>query len=230
MTDTKAIPNTNTEAKQAFDKGAHNTIARAPKRGHYDKATVYDVLDAALVCHVGFIDAGQPFVIPSIHVRIDDTLLLHGATTSRLLKHVEVGHPLCITVTLLDALVLARSVFHHSMNYRSAVVFGSGRILAHEQKLDALERFTEKLIPGRWEDARQPNAKEFKATTVVAVDIETASAKVRSGPPADDKADYALDVWAGLLPLKQGFELPQADPQLKSDIRVPDYVRRYSEG
>ena len=179
---------------------------------------------------MGFVDADQPFVIPSIHVRIDDTLLLHGATTSRLLKHVEVGHPLCITVTLLDALVLARSVFHHSMNYRSAVIFGYGRVLPDEQKLEALERFTEKLIPGRWEDARQPSTQELEATTVVAVDIETASVKVRSGPPVDDKADYALDVWAGLLPLKQGFEPPQADPQLESDIEVPDYVRRYSEG
>ena len=210
-----------------FPKAERNQVVRVPKRGHYDRETVYVVIDASLICHVGLVDDGQPFVIPTIHARDGDRLLLHGATTSRLLNHVEAGHPLCVTATQLDGLVLARSVFHHSMNYRSAVVFGSGYLLPNAEKLVALERFTEKLVPGRWADARQPSPKELKATTVVAVDIETASAKVRTGPPTDDEEDYTLDVWAGVLPLKQGFEVPEADPRLKPDVEMPAYIRHY---
>ena len=211
----------------AFEKEPRNQVVRVPNRGHYDKETIYKILDEALICHVGFASENQPFVIPTIHARDGDKILLHGATTSRLLKHVEAGHPLCITVTHVDGLVLARSVFHHSMNYRSAVVFGKGKLLAAEEKWDALERFTEKLIPGRWDDARQPTKQELKATTIVAVDIESASAKVRTGAPKDDEEDYGLDVWAGVVPMTVTFQAAEADAELKAGVELPDYLQNF---
>ena len=170
-------------------------------------------------------------VIPTLHARDGDQILLHGATTSRLLRYAATGAPLCITVTLVDGLVLARSIFHHSINYRSAVLFGCGVLIEDEAaKLAALARFTEKLIPGRWDDARMPNAVELKATAVVAVTIESASAKIRTGPPKDDEEDYALSVWAGVLPLHQSVGEPLPDPAARTEIRVPDYIVNYRQG
>jgi nitroimidazol reductase NimA-like FMN-containing flavoprotein (pyridoxamine 5'-phosphate oxidase superfamily) len=205
-----------------------NRTRRMPKRGQYDKDTVYRILDEGLVCHVGLVENDQPVVIPMNFARRDDTLILHGAPASRLLKYVQAGHPVCVTVTLLDGLVLARSVYHHSMNYRSAVVFGRGRLIETEQeKLAALEVLTEHIVPGRWQDARRPNRQELDAIAVVSITIESASAKVRTGPPADDEDDYQLPVWAGVLPIQQQALTPVNDPRLRKDIPVPSSVSNY---
>jgi len=204
-----------------------NRVRRLPKRGHYDSETINGIVDAALICHVSFVQDGQPFIIPTLHARDGDAILLHGASTSRLMLHAGAGHPLCIAVTVTDALVLARSVFHHSVNYRSAVVFGRGELVEDEaEKWNALERFTEKLIPGRWADARQPTPVEMKATAVVRVEIENASAKIRTGPPGDDEEDLSLPVWSGLLPIQTTFGQPEPAPDLTAGIAVPDYLRR----
>ena len=214
-----------------FPQTAQNRVRRMPTRGAYDKATIYPIVDEALICHVGLIEAEQPVVIPTLHARDGDQILLHGATTSRLLRYAATGAPLCITVTHVDGLVLARSIFHHSINYRSAVLFGRGVLIEGEAaKLAALERFTEKLIPGRWDDARMPNAVELKATSVVAVTIESASAKIRTGPPKDDEEDYALSVWSGVLLLHQSVGEPLPDPAARTEIRVPDYIVNYRQG
>lgn len=183
-----------------------NKVHRLPQRGHYDRETIYAILDAAIVCHVGFVQDGQPFVIPTSYARAGDTVLLHGAPNSRLLRHIAAGHPISISVAILDGLVLAKSAFHHSVNYRSAVVFGRGRLLDDPaEKRAALAILTEHLAPGRWATTRQPNAAELKATAVVAITIESASAKVRSGPPVDAAEDLALPVWAGVLPIHEAF-------------------------
>ncbi len=211
-----------------FEKINKNTVVRAPKRGLYDQETIYQIIDEALICHVGFAQGNQPFVIPTLHVRRGDTVLLHGATTSRLIKHIQAGNEVCLSMTLVDGLVLARSVFHHSINYRSVVLFGQGHIVAgDEEKLKALEVFTERILPGRWADMRKPNEQELKATTVVSIAIDSASAKVRTGPPLDDEADYQLPVWAGLLPIQQQVGPPENDPRLGSDIPLPEYLKDY---
>jgi hypothetical protein len=205
-----------------------NRVRRVPKRGQYDKDTIYRILDEGLVCHVGLVEDGQPVVIPMNYARRDDTVILHGAPASRLLKYVQAGRPVCVTVTLLDGLVLARSVYHHSMNYRSVVVFGRGRLIeAEQEKLAALEVLTEHILPGRWQDARRPNRQELDATAVVSVAIETASAKVRTGPPADDEDDYQLPVWAGVLPIQQQALTPVNDPRLRRDIPLPSSISNY---
>lgn len=204
-----------------------NRVRRMPNRGAYDTATIYPIVDAALICHVGLVQDGEPVVIPTLHARRGDEILLHGATTSRLMQYAAAGHPLCLTMTLVDGLVLARSVFHHSVNYRSAVLFGRGQLVPDDQKLAYLAHFTEKLLPGRWDDVRAPNAAEFKATAVVAVTIESASAKVRTGPPKDDEEDYALPVWAGVLSIQQTLGALEADPQLTEGIGVPGYLQAY---
>ena len=205
-----------------------NRVRRVPKRGQYDKDTIYRILDEGLVCHVGLAEDGQPVVIPMNYARRDDAVILHGAPASRLLKYVQAGHPVCVTVTLLDGLVLARSVYHHSMNYRSVVVFGRGRLIeAEQEKLAALEVLTEHILPGRWQDARRPNRQELDATAVVSVAIETASAKVRTGPPADDEDDYQLPVWAGVLPIQQQVLTPVNDPRLRRDIPLPSSISNY---
>jgi nitroimidazol reductase NimA-like FMN-containing flavoprotein (pyridoxamine 5'-phosphate oxidase superfamily) len=211
-----------------FPKTDRNRVRRIPKRGEYDKTTIYQIIDEALICHAGFVQDNQPFVIPTIHARLDDILLLHGAKASRLLKHVQEGNPVCVTITLLDGLVLARSVFHNSMNYRSVVLFGSGRALDTEpEKLRALEALTEHLMPGRWRDARKPNQQELDATTVVAIPIESASAKIRTGPPLDDEEDYQLPIWAGVLPIQQQALTPLNDPRLLDDVALPEYMADY---
>ncbi len=208
-----------------FPKTPLNHVRRIAERGQYDTATIYPIIDEAKICHVGFSIDGQPYVIPTIHAREGDTLYLHGAKASRLLKHIEEGHPVCITITLLDGLVLARSVFHSSMNYRSAMIFGCGMVVEDEQaKLRALEVLTNHLAAGRWDDARKPTPKELNATTVVAISIESASAKIRVGPPSDDEEDYALPIWAGVLPLRQQALDLIPDPKLNDGIPVPEYL------
>ena len=203
-------------------------IRRIPKRGLYDKDAIYRILDEALVCHVGFVEDHQPLVIPMNYARRGDTLILHGASASRLLNYVRAGRPVCVTVTLLDGLVLARAVYHHAMNYRSVVVFGRGRLIESEQeKLEALEVVTEHILQGRWQDARKPNRQELDATAVVSIAIESASAKVRTGPPADDEDDYRLPVWAGVVPIQQQALTPESDPRLRTDICVPPSISHY---
>ena len=212
-----------------FVKTAKTRIKRLPKRGNYDRETIYHILDEALICHVAFAEKGQPYVIPINFARVDDSIVLHGAKASRLLKHIEAGHPICVEATIVDGLVLARSVFHHSVNYRSVVLFGKGRPVEGEQeKLSALKAVTEHLIPGRWQEARLPSRKELNATRVASIKIDEASAKVRVGPPADDQEDYALPVWAGVLPLQEQALSPLRDDLLSQDVPVPDYIARYS--
>lgn len=209
---------------------ATNKVRRMPKRGHYDRETVHAIIDEALVCHVAFAIDGTPTVIPTLHARIGDELLLHGAKTSRMLQHIAEGNPVSVAMTLLDGIVLARSVFHHSMNYRSVVIHGSGRLLDSEaEKLSALEAFAEHIARGRWADARTPTRKELKATTVVSIPIDIAAAKIRTGPPMDDEEDYALPVWAGVLPLslRAGTAIP--DPRLDGKVEVPAYVRKWGQ-
>ncbi len=212
-----------------FPKTDKNRIKRLPKRGHYDRETIYQILDEALICHVGFVENNQPYIIPINFARVGDAIVLHGAKASRLLKHIEAGNPVCIEVTLVDGLVLARSVFHHSVNYRSVVLFGTGQSIEGEQeKMAALEAITEHLIPGRWREARLPNRKEMNATSVVSIKIDQASAKVRSGPPGDDEADYALPVWAGVLPIQEMPLTPIRDELMTQDISAPKYIAKYS--
>ncbi len=203
-----------------------NTIRRLPERGHYDRETIYAIVDEARYCHVGFVQDGRPFVIPTIHARMEDTLVFHGSPSSRILRHMAAGYPLCVTVTLLDGLVLGRSISHHSMNYRSAMLFGSAHPLEGEEKLKALEAITEHLVPGRWADARRADEEKLQATLVVAMEIESASAKVRIGPPKDDEEDYALPVWAGVLPVREAVGKPEPDPHLDPGVAVPDYISR----
>jgi nitroimidazol reductase NimA-like FMN-containing flavoprotein (pyridoxamine 5'-phosphate oxidase superfamily) len=212
-----------------FAKTEKNNIKRLPKRGHYDRETIYRILDEALICHVGFVDSGQPYVIPTNFARVGDSIILHGAKASRLLKHIEAGNPICVEVTIVDGLVLARSVFHHSVNYRSVVVFGMGRLLLDvQEKLAALEAVSEHLVPGRWKEARRPNQKELNATSVVRIRIDEASAKVRLGPPVDEEEDYALPVWAGVLPLQETPLSPIPDELQSQDLAVPGYIANYS--
>ncbi|MFC2119934.1 pyridoxamine 5'-phosphate oxidase family protein, partial [Bacteroidota bacterium] len=180
----------------------------------------------ALYCHVSFVQSNQPYIIPTIHARMGDRIILHGAKGSRLLKHLAEGNEVCIAMTLMDGLVLARSVFHHSMNYRSVVLFGKGKLLENKvKKLEALKAITEHLIPGRWEDARKPNEKELNTTTVVSIDIDEESAKIRTGFPIDDAEDYNLPVWAGVIPISLKFDSPENDTKLYEDIVLPNYIK-----
>lgn len=209
-----------------FEKGALNQVKRAPKRGFYDKETIYKILDSSFVCHVGFVVDGRPFVIPTAYGRHGDRLYLHGATTSRMMLELEKGMPVCITVTHLDGIVLARSAFHHSMNYRSVVVFGTARLVEPEGKEEALYHLTEHILAGRWDEVRPPTSKELKGTTILSVKIETASAKIRQGPPVDDEPDYALPVWAGVVPVSNEFGTPQPDPLLKNGVLLSDSIKQ----
>jgi nitroimidazol reductase NimA-like FMN-containing flavoprotein (pyridoxamine 5'-phosphate oxidase superfamily) len=181
-------------------------VKREPARGRYDRETIDAILDEGLICHLGFEVDGQPFVIPTLHARVDDTLYVHGSAASRALRRVSSGAPVCVTVTLFDGLVLAKSVFNHSVNYRSVVVFGRARAVPDDDKRDALHALTNQLAPGRWDEARQPTAKELKATWILALPIEEASAKVRTGGPLDDAEDESLPVWAGVVPVHLAAE------------------------
>ena len=201
-------------------------LRRLPARGAHDRATIDAILDEALVAHMGFVSDGRPFVIPTLHARVGDEVLLHGSSASRALRTLAAGAELCLTVTLLDGLVLARSAFHHSVNYRSVLLLGRPRLLERpEEKAAALEAFVERVTPGRWDSIRGPSAKELKATKVLSLAIDEASAKVRSGPPGDDEEDYALDAWAGVVPLSLRPGPPVADPLLREGIEVPAHVR-----
>ncbi len=207
---------------------ASNRVRRMPKRGHYDRDTVHAIIDEAMVCHVAFAPGGVPTVIPTLHARLGDALLLHGSRASRLMKHLGEGHPVSVAITLVDGIVLARSVFHSSMNYRSVVIHGRATPIEDDAgKLTALEAFAEQVARGRWADARKPTRKELKATSVVSIPIESAAAKVRSGPPMDDDEDYDLPIWAGVLPLTLRAGTPIPDPRLGRGLTTPAYVRRY---
>jgi len=178
-------------------------VKRLPKRGVYSRDEIYAILDEGFVCHVGFVDAGQPYVIPTNYARRGDEILLHGSAASRMLRGLETGIDVCVTVTLVDGLVLARSAFHHSVNYRSVVILGKARLVSDPAaKRDALRCFTNHVVPGRWEEVRQPTEQELKATTVLTVPLAETSAKVRKGPPIDDEADLVLPIWAGVVPLR----------------------------
>ena len=204
------------------------TVRRSPEIARYDRATVHAILDEALVCHVGFVSDGQPYVIPTIHVRVGEVLYIHGLPASRMLRTLTKGAPVCVTVTLLDGLVLARSVFNHSMNYRSVVVFGEARKVADpDEKMAALEAISEQVCPGRWKEARKPSTKEFRGTEVVCIPIEEASAKVSTGPPSDEPEDLDLPVWAGVLPLTLSPGSPVADVAVPDGMAVPEYLADY---
>lgn len=202
-------------------------VKRAPKRGHYDKETINTILDASQICHVAFEHKGYPVSIPTIFGRSEDKLYLHGATTSRLMVDLEKGIDISLSVAHVDGLILARSAFHHSMNYRSVVIFGKAKLVADEHKNEALKVISDHLIPGRWEEVREPNAKELKGTTVLEIVIEEASAKIRTGGPNDDKEDYELDIWAGEIPFKTIAQAPISDIKLKDGIGVPKSVLDY---
>jgi nitroimidazol reductase NimA-like FMN-containing flavoprotein (pyridoxamine 5'-phosphate oxidase superfamily) len=204
-------------------------VVREPERGVYDREAAYRILDEGFICHVGFSLDGQPFVIPTSYGRKDANLYIHGSAASRMLRQMKEGVAVCVTVTLLDGLVLARSVFNHSMNYRSVVILGKATLVDDpEEKLTALRVLSEHILPGRWEDARQPNERELKATSVLRVAIEEFSAKVRTGPPIDDAEDLAFPTWAGVLPLEMKAGGAIGDPKLEPKREVPPYVRHYS--
>jgi nitroimidazol reductase NimA-like FMN-containing flavoprotein (pyridoxamine 5'-phosphate oxidase superfamily) len=211
-----------------FELSGRNQVRRYAKRGVYDTATIYPIIDEALVCHVSFAMDGQPYVIPTIHARMGDELLIHGLKGGRMLEHVNAGNPVCVAITLLDGLVMARTVFNHSMNYRSVVLFCRGVTIEDPaQKMAALERLTEHIAPGRWAEARQPNAKELKVTTVIALQIESASAKVRQGAPGDDGEDLDFPVWAGVIPLPVTPQLGIRDPKQAVAYPLPTYLSGY---
>lgn len=201
-------------------------INRYPARSSYNKKIINKIIDEAPICHVAFVEEDQPFVIPTIHSRMGDKIIFHGSKSSRLIKHIARGNKICVAITILDELVLARSIVHHSMNYRSVIIFGRGEeINDDKRKLKVFKAISNHLLPGRWEDARQPNKKEIESVAVVSVKIEEASAKIRTGPPIDDNEDYELNVWAGVLPVLIGFGKSLKDSKLKKGIRTPDYLK-----
>ncbi len=204
-------------------------VVREPDRGVYDREVVYRILDEGFLCHVGFAVDGQPFVIPTSYGRKDGNLYIHGSAASRMLRQMKDGVAVCVTVTLLDGLVLARSVFNHSMNYRSVVILGKATLVDDPgEKMAALRVLSEHILRGRWDDSRQPNERELKATSVLRVPIEEFSAKVRTGPPIDDEEDYSFPTWAGVVPLEVKAGEPIADARLNARIGVPTYVQTYS--
>ncbi len=213
---------------EAFTPTERTRVAREPQRGVYDRETIYKILDEGLVCHVGFSTDGQPFVIPTLYARIGHAVYFHGSSASRMLRGVSEGANVCLTVTLTDGIVLARSVFNHSMNYRSVVALGKAMLVeGPQEKLAALRAFTEKILSGRWDDARQPNEKELKATSVLRLPLTEASAKVRAGPPEDDDPDYALPIWAGVIPLRLVAGAPIRDEKCDLGIPLPAYAAHY---
>lgn len=203
-------------------------VRRLPKRGAYDRATIDAILDEGMICHVGFVHDGQPYVIPTLYGRDGGRLVIHGSAASRMLTTLAAGADACVTVTLADGIVVARSVFHSSMNYRSVVILGKLRAITDPgARMEALRVLAEHLIPGRWDDARLPNDTEMKATSILDMSLDEASAKVRTGPPIDEDEDYALPHWAGVLAFARGVEKPVRDPKLKRGIKAPRYIERY---
>ena len=208
---------------------ARTRVVREPQRAVYDRDAVYQILDEGFICHVGFAIEGQPYVIPTSYARKTDLLYVHGSAASRMLRHAGSGVPVCVTVTLLDGLVLARSIFNHSMNYRSVVVLGTAiSIEDRAEKLAALQALSEHILPGRWKDSRQPNEQELKATSVLQVPIEEFSSKVRQGPVIDDEEDYNFPTWAGIIPLSMISHPPVDDSRLLEGIAQPGYAKEYS--
>lgn len=202
-------------------------VKRIPKRGSYDRETINAILDEALICHVGFVVDGQPYVIPTGFARVGEDLYIHGSAASRMLRELSKAIDVCVTVTLLDGHVLARSAFHHSMNYRSVAVLGNATLVTDDQeKYDALKALTEHFVPGRWEDVRWPTELELKATSVLKLAINEASAKIRTGPPVDDDEDYSMSVWAGVIPITLTAGDPIPDPKLAPNIDLPDHLSR----
>lgn len=202
-------------------------LKRLPERGAYDRETVYSILDEGMVCHVGICVDGQPFVLPMAYARAGDRLLIHGFGGGRLVRALKDGAEVCVTVTHMDALVLARSAFHHSMNFRSVIVFGTAKLIdGDEAKTKAFREFFEFLIPGRWDDVRPPAPKELAQTAIVEVALDECSAKIRTGPPVDDEADYELSTWAGLIPFELTPQPPQADPKLDDGVVLPNYLKK----
>jgi nitroimidazol reductase NimA-like FMN-containing flavoprotein (pyridoxamine 5'-phosphate oxidase superfamily) len=214
--------------KEIVRRTERTKLKRLPKRGSFERETIYEILDEAFVCHVGFTIDEQPFVIPTAYARDGDRLLIHGSAASRMMRAMAWETDVCVTVTLVDGLVLARSAFHHSMNYRSVVIFGKAKLVSDDaEKMNALKAFTEHIVPNRWSEIRPPNEKELKATTVLALSLEEASAKVRTGDPVDDPEDYAMDVWAGVISLEMTAKKPIADAKLSNNIKMPSYVSDY---
>jgi uncharacterized protein len=212
-----------------FQPTQRTQVKRLPDRGAYDSETVFKILDEGFICHVGFSVEGQPFVIPTGYARVNDTLYIHGSAASRMLRTLAEGVQVCVTVTLLDGLVLARSAFHHSMNYRSVVMLGRAMLVSDAaEKLKALQAFTEHIVRGRWNDVRLPTEAELKATAVLALPLAEVSAKIRKGPPKDDAEDYELPIWAGVVPLSIVQAPPIADPRLKAGLEPPAYAKKIS--
>jgi len=212
----------------SFAVSDRTRVVREANRAVYDREAIYKILDEGFVCHVGFSTEGQPFVIPTMFARVGDAIYFHGSAASRMLRGAAGGLPVCITVTLLDGLVLARSVFNHSMNYRSVVALGTATLISEPaEKLAALRAFTEKLIPGRWEDARQPNEQELKATSILKLPLTEVSAKVRTGDVEDDAPDYALPVWAGIIPLRLVADAAFRDERCDASIPTPAYAAHF---
>jgi nitroimidazol reductase NimA-like FMN-containing flavoprotein (pyridoxamine 5'-phosphate oxidase superfamily) len=207
-----------------FAPTERTAVKRLPEKGSFDRDTVYAILDEALICQVGFVHEGSPVVVPTIHGRDGDLLYLHGSPASRMLRALRGGIDVAVSVTLLDGLVLARSLFHSSINYRSVTIFGTARQTEGDEKLRGLEVISDRTLPGRWDHARRPSDKEMRATTVLAIPIEEASAKISIGPPQDDEEDYELDLWAGVVPLRLTAGQPEPDPVLE-DIEIPQHVR-----
>jgi nitroimidazol reductase NimA-like FMN-containing flavoprotein (pyridoxamine 5'-phosphate oxidase superfamily) len=214
---------------QPYTPTPRTRVVREAHRAVYDREAAYAILDEGFLCHVGFVADGQPFVIPTSYGRKDANLYIHGSAASRMLRNMKDAIPVCITVTLLDGLVLARSIFNHSMNYRSVVVLGKATLVDDlEEKLEALRLLSEHILPGRWAESRQPNASELKQTSVLRLPIEEFSAKVRSGPAIDDEEDYSFQTWAGVIPLEMAAGAPMDDARLAPGCEVPAYARNYS--
>ena len=213
---------------EAFPVTDRTRLVREANRAVYDRDAIYEILDEAFVCHVGFVAAGEPLVIPTMFARVGDNLYFHGSAASRMLRGLSCGTPVCITVTLIDGMVLARSVFNHSMNYRSVVALGHAALIDDPvEKLHALQAFTEKLLPGRWDDARQPNEKELKATSILKLPLTEVSAKIRAGGVEDDADDYGFRVWAGIIPLRLAADAPVRDERCDEAIPVPAYASNF---
>lgn len=212
-----------------FTPTGRTTLKRLPARGEYDRDVVYRILDEAFVCHVGFVADGKPVVIPTSFGRIDDDLYIHGSAASRMLRSLAEGIDACVTVTLIDGLVLARSAFHHSINYRSVVVFGRALVVNDpEERMRALRALTDHIVSEeRWKDVRPPNESELRATLVLKLPLTEVSAKIRTGPPIDDEEDYALPIWAGVVPLAQTAGAPVPDDRVPAEIETPEYARAY---
>jgi uncharacterized protein len=209
---------------------ARTRVRRMPARASYERETIDAILDEALIAHVGFAVEGEPYVIPTLHARIDGHVYFHGSSASRTIRALAAGAQMCLTVTLIDGLVLARSAVHHSVNYRSVVVFGQATAIEEPtEKMTAIEAFTERLVPGRWDEARPPTSKELKAIQVLSLPLDEASAKLRTGPPVDDEEDYALDTWAGVIPMQTVTGTPIPDARLADGIPVSAAARAWSQ-